>query len=108
MSDDEEFERTRDFVRSKRRPVRRTAGPRSGSFITSPATRRGHTGGAFEREVDKKVRKLMYPNAVGQVQDMPRWRHLPDPLPWLPQYATSGEALDAAVAAAMPRRSRSS
>ena len=35
MSDNEEFERTRDFVRSTRRPVRRTAGPRSGSVITS-------------------------------------------------------------------------
>ena len=35
MSDNEEIERTRDFVRSKRRPVRRAAGPRSGSVITS-------------------------------------------------------------------------
>ena len=67
-----------------------------------------HTGGVFEREVDKKVQKFLWANAVDQVQDMPLWRHLPDPLPWLPQYATSGEALDAAVAAAMPRRSRSS
>ena len=48
MSDNEEFERTRDFVRSKRRPVRRTAGPRSGSFITSPATRRGQDPGATD------------------------------------------------------------
>ena len=68
----------------------------------------------FERAVDKKVEEIPgckfknYPRAVDQVQNMPLWRHLPDPLPWLPQYATSGEALDAAVAAAMPRRSRSS
>ena len=73
-----------------------------------------HTGGVFERAVDKKVEEMHgckfknYPNAVDQVQNMPLWRTLPDPLPWLPQYATSGEALDAAVAAAMPRRSRSS
>ena len=72
-----------------------------------------HTGRVFEREVDKWTSgrgwyPAMYPNAVDQVQNMPLWRTLPDPLPWLPQYATSGEALDAAVAAAMPRRSRSS
>ena len=49
MSDNEEIERTRDFVRSKRRPVRRAAGPRSGSVITSsPATRRGQDPGATD------------------------------------------------------------
>ena len=205
---DNEFERTRDFVRSQRRPVRRTAGPRSGSVITSsPATRRGqdpgatddveppaargrpaprreclshvagypvlalvagyleeglrhlglervarlsrdvvvagfrvgatcddyiqrrtsnslyhvletmtrmhwlhsHTGGAYERAVDEEAKDLrdyygphprIYREAIDKVQSMDRFRNLPDRLPWLPQYATSGAALDAAVAAA--------
>jgi hypothetical protein len=136
MSDNEELERTRDFVRSKRRPVRRTAGPRSGSVITSsPATRRGHirgrshdslyhvletmtrmhwlhshTGGAYKRAVDERVESYreweghtypgIYRDMVGEVQHMDRFRNLPARLPWLPQYASSGAALDAAVAAA--------
>ena len=77
-----------------------------------------HTGGAYKRAVDERVESYrewkghtypgIYRDMVGEVQHMDRFRHLPGPLPWLPQYATSGEALDAAVAAAMPRRSRSS
>ncbi len=81
-----------------------SSGASGGRCAEPPAPDQGqsqsHTGGVFEREVDKKVQKFLWANAVDQVQDMPRWRHLPDPLPWLPQYATSGAALDAAVAAA--------
>ena len=92
------------------RRIRKDAGLRPEHAAAGAPNRRPQ----IKRAVDKKVEEMHeckfknYPNAVDQVQNMPLWRTLPDPLPWLPQYATSGEALDAAVAAAMPRRSRSS
>ena len=69
-----------------------------------------HTGGAYKRAVDERVESYrewegrtypgIYRDVVDEVQHMDRFRHLPARLPWLPQYATSGAALDAAVAAA--------
>ena len=69
-----------------------------------------HTGGAYERAVDERVESYrewegrtypgIYRDVVDEVQHMDRLRHLPARLPWLPQYASSGAALDAAVAAA--------
>ena len=69
-----------------------------------------HTGGAYKRAVDERVESYrawegrtypgIYRDVVDEVQHMDRFRHLPARLPWLPQYASSGAALDAAVAAA--------